>query len=301
MAPKTVLLLLTISVTFVIGLAGCARLGARRAAQYRTTEQVAIGDSLAKDQHQAAICLMNQGLYGPAEQRLQEALLTDAGYGPAHNTLGKLYYDQQKFYLASWEFEHAAKAMPNRAEPLNNLGLVHESVEKIDLAVDFYQRAFDISPTNATYLGNLLRARIRRGDKTTDMIDMFQQLIHMDERLDWMEWAKLQMVKIEDDRVGLRASHGTEDGENYVSEMILPLESEIISMDVSPGMPNDQFSDNRALDGKPALDGRPLLDEPRQIERQSGSQGDFIVEEPASQEQAERPGAASRVIKLTPN
>ena len=98
-----------------------------------------------------------------AEQCLHQSLLADVSFGPAHNTLGKLYFDQKKFYLAAWEFEYAMKTMPNRAEPVNNLGLVYEMVEQTDEAVVHYQKAVDLEPGNPQYVGNLIRARIRRG------------------------------------------------------------------------------------------------------------------------------------------
>jgi hypothetical protein len=32
--------------------------------------------------------------------------------GPAHNNLGIVYYRQKKYYLAAWEFQHAARLYP---------------------------------------------------------------------------------------------------------------------------------------------------------------------------------------------
>lgn len=195
------LILLT---AFSIALAsGCSRLS-NKSTVYRTSEKSAITEGVAAQQHEAAIELINCGAYDAAEQKLQSALVSDVDYGPAHNTLGKLYYDQQKFYWASWEFEHAAKAMPNRAEPHNNLGLVYESVEKQDRAIEAYEVAVSLDPQNSVYLGNLIRAKVRRGDRTRELASLLRQFIHHDDRYDWTEWARLELIKQEGDRVGIR-------------------------------------------------------------------------------------------------
>lgn len=201
--------------------AGCARLS-NESTVYRTSEKSAIADSEAARYHEAAIGLMNQGAYDAAEQELQNALVADVNYGPAHNTLGKLYYDQQKFYLASWEFEHAAKAMPNRAEPHNNLGLVYESVEKQELAIAAYEVAVALAPQNSNYLGNLIRAKVRRGDLSQELVLQLREFIHLDSRHDWTEWAKLQLIKQEDDRVGLRAGELHDESTSYLDGSWIP-------------------------------------------------------------------------------
>jgi tetratricopeptide (TPR) repeat protein len=88
-----------------------------------------------------------------AEQLLKDALTADVTFGPAHNNLGKVYFHQNKHYLAAWEFEYAVKQMPDRYEPLNNLGLVHESVGKLDEAIDYFLQATMLSPRAAQPLG----------------------------------------------------------------------------------------------------------------------------------------------------
>lgn len=174
---------------------GCARLHTKEKLDYRTVEPNPTGNSRkAMRKFERALPFVEVGDYARAEQCLQEALLADVSYGPAHNALGKVYYDQKKFYLAAWEFEHAVKTMPSRPEPLNNLGLVYESVEWLDEAVVHYQKALELAPEEAEYLGNLLRARIRRGESPATMLDDLKALVLLDDRQDWVDWAQKQIV-----------------------------------------------------------------------------------------------------------
>lgn len=218
MLSKRLFLLTAFSIVLV---SGCARLS-NEATVYRTSEKSAIADGIAAQYHEEAIELLNWGAYDAAEQKLQNALVADVNYGPAHNTLGKLYYDQQKFYLASWEFEHAAKAMPNRAEPHNNLGLVYESVEKQDLAIDAYEVAVSLAPQNSNYLGNLIRAKVRRGDRSQELASQLREFIHLDDRYEWTEWARLELIKQEDDRVGLRADATLQEASSFGDDSWIP-------------------------------------------------------------------------------
>ena len=76
--------------------------------------------------------------FAHAEKYLRKAPAADVRFGPAHHSLGVLYFWQKKLYLAAWEFEYAARLMPDRYEPLNNLGLVYESVGKFAQAKSYY-------------------------------------------------------------------------------------------------------------------------------------------------------------------
>src|SRR4029453_19576722 len=110
------------------------------------------------------------------EAELKSALAADVMCGPAHNNLGKVYYHQHKLYLAAWEFQYAMKLMPNVPEPRNNLGLVFESAGKLDDAVASYDEARGLEPDNVQFIGNLARARVRRGDDDAGVRDLLRQL-----------------------------------------------------------------------------------------------------------------------------
>ncbi|MEM7456243.1 MAG: hypothetical protein AAF456_17990 [Planctomycetota bacterium] len=175
----------------VAGAGGCARIEAGKTAGYHTVVECGSRDTAtAQKRFESASKLLAQCDVEGAEQLLHQALLADVSFGPAHNTLGKIYFDQKKYYLAAWEFEYANRVMPHRGEPLNNLGLVYEAVDQTDRAVFFYEQAIEGWPTNAEFLGNYIRARYRRGDRTSDLRPLLENLVMLDDRTDWVDWAK---------------------------------------------------------------------------------------------------------------
>lgn len=146
----------------------------------------------ARALHEEALTLIDAGELDAAEARLKEALTADLLFGPAHNSLGRVYFEQGRLYLAAWEFEYALKTMPNHPEPRNNLGLVLETARQLDEAIAHYRQAHAMAPDNAEILGNLLRARLGRGDQGQDVRDLLRELILKDTRPTWVQWAREQ-------------------------------------------------------------------------------------------------------------
>lgn len=166
---------------------------------YRTVADSPLRDTVtAESKHREALTGIRTGNIPYAEQRLQQSLMADVSFGPAHNSLGKIYFDQKKYYLAAWEFEHAAKLMPHRPEPHNNLGLVYESVDRLPEAIVEYQFARDLDPENHEYLGNLLRARVRSGESATTLHQELKELLALDPRLSWQQWCRRQLATLDD-------------------------------------------------------------------------------------------------------
>lgn len=135
---------------------------------------------------------LSEGQVDEAEQFLRDALTEDVMYGPAHNNLGQLYYQQQRYYEAAWEFQYAIRLMPHQPIPRNNLGLVFEATGQLDEATEQYDLAVAEEPDNPELLGNLARARIRRGDTGEDMRQLLQQIVMKDNRPEWRAWAEQQ-------------------------------------------------------------------------------------------------------------
>lgn len=174
---------------------GCSLWNIDNPVQYETVQADPHRDTdLAVEKHQRAIRLIERDQLERAEKLLHEALVADVTFGPAHNNLGKLYYQQHKLYLAAWEFEYATRLMPNRAEPLNNLGLVYETVGKINEAVEVFEIAHGIEPQNPEYLGNLCRARLQRGDQDDQTNDLLAELLMVDSRPQWLAWARERLA-----------------------------------------------------------------------------------------------------------
>jgi len=125
-----------------------------------------------------------------AEKHLQQALATDVRFGPAHHSLGVLYFWQKKLYLAAWEFEYAARLMPDRFEPLNNLGLVYESAGKLDQAKMYYALAREKTQLNREVIGNLARVSSRTGRSVDEIRPLLEDVLATDTRPEWRRWAR---------------------------------------------------------------------------------------------------------------
>jgi Tfp pilus assembly protein PilF len=123
------------------------------------------------------------------EMKLREALAADVRFGPAHHSLGVLYTWQKKLYLAAWEFEYAARMMPDRCEPLSNLGLVYESVGKYEQAKSYYLLAREKSPNSPDVIGNLARASFRSGQSVDEMRPLLEDVLATDTRPEFRRWA----------------------------------------------------------------------------------------------------------------
>ena len=150
----------------------------------------------AQTENTRGVALMRKGDYEQAEKALKGALLADVMHGPAHNNLGKVYFHQHRYYLAAWEFQYASKLMPNQPEPRNNLGLVYEAVGKLDDAIKSYDQARTLDPDSAEFIGNLVRSRIRQGERSPEMRALLEELVLRETRADWSSWAREQLALI---------------------------------------------------------------------------------------------------------
>ena len=141
--------------------------------------------------------LLEAGELDQAEAAFKDALKADLFYGPAHNNLGTVYYRQKRHYLAAWEFQYAAKLMPVRPEPKNNLGLVLEAVGQLDEAAGHYEQAMALAPDSSELTGNLARCRIRQGRRDDDTRELLQQVALKDPRAEWADWARMELIRLE--------------------------------------------------------------------------------------------------------
>ncbi len=160
-------------------------------APYETVPKEGYHDTESARKHLAqGLKAMEDGDYDRAELAFRKALEADVMSGPAHNNLGKVYYQQTLLYKAAWEFKYAIKLMPNQPEPKNNLGLVYEAVGKLDDAINLYGEAREIEPDNPVLIGNLTRARFKRGDKDDTTRELLRELVLKDTRPEWLAWAR---------------------------------------------------------------------------------------------------------------
>lgn len=175
-------------------LGGCAKLQPTRL-DYRTIGTDPNHDTeRAQKLNEKAIRALEKGKCDEAEQLWQESLIADVSFGPAHNNLGRAYFQHGKYYLAAWEYEYAMRLMQDQPEPANNLALVYETVGKIDEAVAMYETAHGMQPENGEYFANLVRARWKRGDRDPEILGLMRELTFRDARPQWRGWAEEQVV-----------------------------------------------------------------------------------------------------------
>lgn len=187
---------LLITAAILLAAAGCHQTDRPQAREdgYRTIPvELGRDTERAKSLAAEATLAINEGRLDDAEQLLRDALTADVMYGPAHNNLGQLYYQQQRYYEAAWEFQYAIRLMPHQPIPRNNLGLVFEANGQLDQAAEQYSLAVAKEPDNPELLGNLARARIRRGDTGPEVRDLLRQIVMKDTRPAWRDWAEQQL------------------------------------------------------------------------------------------------------------
>jgi tetratricopeptide (TPR) repeat protein len=137
---------------------------------------------------------MQSGEIDRAVARFMSALQADASYGPAHNNLGLLHYEQGNLYQAVLAFEQAMDLMPQDPIVYYNLGLTLEAAGRTDEALDLYWQAVEMEPTNPNFLGNLVRLRIRLGEHGPDVITQLQDLVLIETKPAWRSWADQQLA-----------------------------------------------------------------------------------------------------------
>ena len=169
---------------------GCSVLSGKPAVEYQTVLADRTRDTgKARELGEKAVKAIEAGKPEKAEDLLQRALIADVTFAPAHNNLGKLYFDRRKFYLAAWEFQYTHELVPDAAEPLNNLGLVYESIGQFDRARDYYEQAYAIDGADVSALGNLARVIYRVNDRDDQLPAYLHEVMLRDARPSWSTWA----------------------------------------------------------------------------------------------------------------
>ncbi len=189
-------LLLILIVTIASGaLIGCQSESVRSAANYETVVADPDRDTeTARRLNSEALTLMDKDQLDIAVGLLKSALAADVFFGPAHNNLGTVYYQQEKYYLAAWEFQYAAKVMPKRSQPRYNLGMVLEAVGKLDEAAQRYEEALELQPDDIETVASLARTYIRDGKKDERTRELLEEIVLNDDRPQWRSWAQEQLT-----------------------------------------------------------------------------------------------------------
>ena len=130
------------------------------------------------------------GHTGKAETHFLKAIDYDPTFAAAHNNLGNMLLSRRDLYQAAWEFQRASQLQPNSIEPLVNLGLIHDEADRLEEAAEFYQQALQINANSPIALGNLARVRIKQDHDPTEIHSMLRELVLIDSRREWVDWAQ---------------------------------------------------------------------------------------------------------------
>jgi tRNA A-37 threonylcarbamoyl transferase component Bud32/tetratricopeptide (TPR) repeat protein len=117
---------------------------------------------LAQAHHALAVQLLAQGKIQAALQSALTALRRDSNLGPAHTTVGLIYFQQGKYDAAIAAYNQALRAAPSErsqsAQLYNNLGAAHEANGDLAAAVQSYRRTLEFEPGLTLAQKNLQRA-----------------------------------------------------------------------------------------------------------------------------------------------
>ncbi|WP_147871715.1 tetratricopeptide repeat protein [Stieleria maiorica] len=185
----------------------------------------------------AGIRSLGKQHFNQAAKHFREAVAADYTYGPAHNNLGLLHYEQGNLYQAVMAFEQAREFLPNDPAVVYNLALALESAGRTGEALELYYTANAMDRANPHYLGNLVRLRVRMGEHDELLVQQLRDLALIETRPDWRRWADTQLALSHND--ALDRGPAAPDLEATVNEANEPdrtkLRTKII--DLTPVMP----------------------------------------------------------------
>ncbi len=183
----------------VLAAAGCGGMtaGSGPGGAYRTVRaDPGRNTEAAAKRNQEGLRHLEEGDLEAARKAFERALTDDVKFGPAHNNLGKVFFKQQNWYKAAWEFQYAADLLPTFPQPRNNLGLVLEEAGRLNEAVEAYRAAVALDPKTVAYRANLARALVKRGDRTPELREMLVAVVARETRPAWHDWARLELARL---------------------------------------------------------------------------------------------------------
>lgn len=186
-------IVLTLALCGIAALGGCT--GMRNGGDVIRVDR-RLGFRNAKQWVEVGVRHVQRGEVELGEEAFKNSIQVDETYGPAHNNLGRVYFQRRDLKRAAEAFDWAMKFMPDRPEPANNLGLAFEAGGKLTEAIELYRTAKTLAPENSEYLANFVRARIRRGDRGADLRSELQTLKFIEKRPEWTDWVDRHLATL---------------------------------------------------------------------------------------------------------
>jgi hypothetical protein len=189
LAPKTAILLMAFYVIFAVG---CAPIG--RHHNDTVSINMSAGWKKADELNQQGIGHFHAGKCDLAESEFRQAVRANEGHGGAHNNLGLMSYNRRNLVKAAHHFGKAVEYTPDNPSPVNNLGMALEAGGRVSEAIELYRQAHQMAPANPLFLGNLVRAKVRMGDRDELVIQQLRDLAFCETRPEWIDWADEQLA-----------------------------------------------------------------------------------------------------------
>jgi tetratricopeptide (TPR) repeat protein len=105
--------------------------------------------------------LLDAKQYTEAIKLYEQALIADSNYVEVLDNLGLAYYELEKLDSAEYFFGVSLRKNPNGPAALQNMGLIMESKNDPDKALEYYQKISKVSPNSGQGFYN--QARIYAG------------------------------------------------------------------------------------------------------------------------------------------
>ncbi len=187
---------LILTLPILASLAGCTE-DAKVDTTTNTISAASFQDTAGARRHyQRGLDLLREKKIDQAGEQFKLAVEADIMFGPAHNNLGKVYYMQNDFHAAAWEFEYARELLPRNPEPLSNIGLCYEQDGQFDRAVEYYRQAVALAPDEIQFRALLVRALLKRGDRTEEVRNLLEDILREDTRPEWLIMAKQYLSRM---------------------------------------------------------------------------------------------------------
>ena len=176
---------------------GCFLIPACQSEDARITARNALETELAERQdrqvqslsfYHQAVSAYDKNDLGTARACVQDAIATYDRNAQAWMLMGLIDYKDGKIYEAASSFNRASLLMPDRYEPLYNIGILLESFGRYKQAIESYQAALKLSPSQLEVMENLARCYIRMGTNLDEAKNLIDQALLTEQRSQWRQW-----------------------------------------------------------------------------------------------------------------